>query len=177
MTDARWVEVEDDVRSACRHFRMAARLYDAGGFGDPDVEDEDLEEEDLDAYRARMALQHAMQSAHTSLEGGLKRILEILGEELPSGPQSHADLVRRVSRPLALAGLERDAILTPEIERDVNETRRFRHRAMHDYDNFEPDRASPSIDAARRLQADLLPCIETFRNSVDPPDAAAGFTS
>jgi hypothetical protein len=170
MTDARWVEVEDDIRAACRHIRMAARLYDAGGFGDPEVEDEDLPEEDLDAYRARMALQHAMQSAHTSLEGGLKRILEILGEEVPSGQHSHADLVKRVSRPLALPGLERDAILAPEIVRDVNESRRFRHRAMHDYDNFEPDRATLSIDAARRLHAALLPCIEAFRNSVDPPE-------
>lgn len=68
---------------------MAARLYDAGGFGNPESDDEALETADLDAYRARMALQHAMQAAHTSLEGGLKRILEILGEDPPSGPQSH----------------------------------------------------------------------------------------
>lgn len=175
MTDARWVEVDDEIRAACRHYRMAARLYDAGGFGDPDVGDEDLADEDLDAYRARMALQHAMQSAHTSLEGGLRRILEILGEEVPSGPQSHADLVKRVSRPITLPGLERDAILTPEIESDVNETRRFRHRAMHDYDNFEPDRAVPSIAAARRLHTTLPPCIEAFRVSVDPPEETSGY--
>lgn len=172
MTDARWAEVEDDIRSACRHFGMAARLYDAGGFGDPESDDEALETADLDAYRARMALQHAMQAAHTSLEGGLKRILEILGEDPPSGPQSHADLIRRVSRPLAVPGLERPAILSHEVERDVTETRRFRHRAMHDYDNFEPDLAVASIEAARRLSESLPICIERFRDEVDPPSAA-----
>ena len=68
MTDARWTEVEDDLASACRHFGNAARLYDQGGF----------DRDDLAGYMADMALQHAMQSAHTSLEGALLRILEFL---------------------------------------------------------------------------------------------------
>lgn len=172
MTDARWTEVEDDIRSACRHFTMAVRLHEAGGFGE--TGDEDLQGDDLSAYRARMALQHAMQAAHNSLETGLKRILELLGEEVPSGAQSHADLVRRVARPLNLPGLTRPAILTPELERDVNETRRFRHRVMHDYDSFEPSCVGPSIAAASRLRVDLLPCIEAFRNTIDPPSTGPG---
>ncbi len=160
MTDARWIEVDDDIAAASRHFALAARLYDAGGFGD--------DRDDLDTYRASMALQHAMQSAHTSLEGGLKRILEILGEEVPTGAQSHVDLVRRVGRPVVLPGRGRPAILTPEVEADVGESRRFRHRAMHGYDDFEPILAKPSIDAARRLATTLAPCIEAFRREVDP---------
>lgn len=160
MTDARWTEVEDDIGAATRHFALAVRLYDAGGFSD--------DHDDLDAYRASMALQHAMQSAHTSLEGGLKRILEILGEEVPSGAQSHVDLVKRVGRPMTLASHRRPAILTPDVEADVHESRRFRHRAMHDYNNFELMLATPSIDAARRLAKTLAPCIEAFRREVDP---------
>ncbi|MCJ2022882.1 hypothetical protein [Methylobacterium sp. J-067] len=92
MTDARWLDVEDDLGAAIRHFGNAARLYEAGGFDAPD----------LDGYRARMGLQHAMQAGHTSLEGALHRILDILGEDGPTGPNSHADLIRRVSRPVSL---------------------------------------------------------------------------
>lgn len=105
MTDARWIEVERDVGSACRHFGMAARLYDVGGFGGFGA-DGDPERMDLDAYRARMALQHAMQAGHTSLENGLRGILEMLGEDPPTGPRRHEDLIRRVSRP----GLDDDAV-------------------------------------------------------------------
>ncbi len=78
MTDARWIEVEDNIDAACRHFGNAAKLYDEGGF----------DAEGLTGYRARMALLHSMQSGHTSLEGVLKRILEVLGEEAPAGDQS-----------------------------------------------------------------------------------------
>lgn len=169
MTDARWAEVQDDIGAATRHFALAVRLYDAGGFGShPD---------DLDAYRASMALQHAMQSAHTSLEGGLKRILEIIGEDVPSGARSHVDLIKRVAKPMTLPGHRRMAIFTPDVEADVHESRRFRHRAMHDYDNFEPTLATPSIEAARRLATTLAPCIEAFRRQIDPPEPSKGRAS
>ena len=158
MTDARWTEVEDDLASACRHFGNAARLYDQGGF----------DRDDLAGYMADMALQHAMQSAHMSLEGALLRILEILGEEKPIGERWHADLVKRVARPLGIAGRARPAILTADVAGDVDETRRFRHRAAHNYDDFEPEQASPSIEAARRLAINLRPCIALFRSKVDP---------
>lgn len=159
MTDARWTEVEDDLASACRHFGNAARLFDRGGFDD----------DDLAGYMADMALQHAMQSAHTSLEGALLRILEILGEERPIGEKWHADLVKRVARPLDIAGLVRPAVLTAEVARDVDETRRFRHRAAHNYDDFRPEQAAPAIEAARRLAVSLQPCVARFKAGIDPP--------
>lgn len=130
-----------------------------------------FDEPDLDGYRARMGLQHAMQAGYTSLEGGLHRILDILGEDGPTGPNSHADLIRRTSRPVDLPNRSRPAILTREVAADADETRRFRHRAAHDYDNFLPERAAPSIDAARRLAQTLAPCIRLFRDRIDPPAA------
>jgi hypothetical protein len=51
----------------------------------------------------------------------------------------------------------------------VDESRRFRHRAAHDYDNFDPALALPSVEAARRLAESLKPCIAAFREKVDPP--------
>ncbi len=161
MTDARWTEVEDDLDSACRHFGKAAALFDEGGF----------ERDDLAGYRADMALQHAMQSAHTSLEGALVRILEILDEERPTGEKWHADPVRRAARPLSAPGRARPAILTPDVASDVDESRRFRHRATHNYDDFDPTQAGPSIEAARRLAASLKPCIAAFRARIDPSSA------
>jgi hypothetical protein len=44
-----------------------------------------------------MALMHALQSAHTSLESGLLRVLEMLGEERPVGEDWHAALIRRIA--------------------------------------------------------------------------------
>ncbi|WP_376767954.1 ribonuclease toxin HepT-like protein [Jiella pacifica] len=62
----------------------------------------------------------------------------------------------------------RPAILPADVARDVDESRRFRHRATHDYDNFEPALAGPSIEAARRLATTLMDAVEDFRNIVDP---------
>ena len=159
MSDARWIEIEDDLDAACRHFGNAGRLFEDGGF----------EAEDLAGYRARMALLHAMQAGHTSLEAALKRILALLGEEAPAGDQSHADLVRRVSKPVQAVGRARPAVLPTELAQDVDETRRFRHRASHDYDNFDPVRARPAVEAARRLAVALKPAVAAFRARVDPP--------
>ena len=83
MTDARWFEVDEDIAAAIQHFAMSADLFAAG----------DFDGDGIDAYRARMALMHAMQSGHTSLESALVRILDLLGEEAPSGRDWHADLI------------------------------------------------------------------------------------
>ncbi len=162
MNDARWIEVDDEIDDACIHFANSARLFDEGGF----------DGDDLAGYRARMALLHAMQSGQTSLESALKRILRILGEEVPVGEQSHADIIRRTARPIDREGHRRPAMLSPEVARDADETRRFRHRAMHDYGNFDPLLAVPAIAAARRLSMSLKPCIAVFRQQLDPPTAS-----
>ncbi len=103
MSDARWFEVDEDVAAAVKHFGMSADLFAAGGF----------DGDGIGAYRAQMALMHAMQSGHTSLESALVRILDLLGEEAPSGKDWHADLIKRVSR--GIAG--RPAILPPDLTR------------------------------------------------------------
>lgn len=159
MSDARWIEVDDELESACHHFENATKIYDEGGFETPG----------LMGYKSRMALLHAMQSAHTSLEAALKRILSILGEEPPAGDQAHADLIKRVAKVVTVPGHERPAILPADVARDVDESRRFRHRAAHDYDNFDPVLAVPSVEAARRLVESLKPAIASFREMVDPP--------
>lgn len=79
MSDARWLDVEDDLANAEAHFRNAGALHAAGGFDEPG----------LVGYRNSMALMHSLQSAHTSAENALRRVLLILGEELPAGEDWH----------------------------------------------------------------------------------------
>ena len=55
---------------------------------------------------------HSLQSAYTSPEAGLLRILEMLGEERPVGENWHADLVRRVAAELPN---KRPAILSRQL--------------------------------------------------------------
>ena len=61
MSDARWFEIEADIRSAVRHFRQSVALHGEGGFDAPN----------LAGYKVQMALMHALQSGHTALESGL----------------------------------------------------------------------------------------------------------
>ena len=154
MCDARWFEVDQDVAAAAGHLARSVELYDAGGFAG----------EDLDSYRARMAFMHAMQSGHTSLESALLRILNLLGEEAPSGRDWHADLIQRASRPIP----GRPAILPAAVAQAANETRRFRHVAMRNYGGFDPALARPAVQAARLLADGLPSVIVTFRQSMDP---------
>lgn len=155
MSDARWSEIAADFDGAAGHFRNAVALYELGGFEAPG----------LDGYRARMAFMHSMQVAHTSLESGLIRILELIGEEKPGGEQWHADLIRR-------AGMERPgvrpAILGAGLAAAANRTRRFRHVAVRGYDSFEPEEAEGAVEAARKLAAGLSAVLEAFREALDP---------
>ncbi len=156
MSDARWIEIESDFRAACTHFTGAAELFDAGGF----------DETGLGGYRTSMAFLHAMQSGHTSLEAGLVRILNLLGEESPQGEFWHRDLLRRVCT--AVEG--RGAILPPDLCDHADETRRFRNVATRNYDNFAISRAEIAVDSARVLAARLQDCLSEFKIGIDPSD-------
>lgn len=155
MTDARWFEVDADISAAAGHFRRSVELFNEGGFDAPG----------LDGYRADMALMHSLQSAYTSLEAGLLRILEMLGEERPVGENWHADLVRRVAAELPN---KRPAILSRQCAEAADETRRFRHRAPHNYDSFQVREARPTIQAAAILATELETEIGRFKSVIDP---------
>ena len=154
MSDARWADIATDFDGAAGHFHNAVALYELGGF----------DAAGLESYRARMAFMHAMLAAHTSLESGLVRILELIGEEKPIGEQWHADLIRRAS--LVRPGV-RPAILDPELVTAANRTRRFRHVTMRAYDSFDPDEAKPAVEAARKLADGLSAALGRFREALE----------
>lgn len=76
----------------------------------------------MDRYSFQMGFMHAMQSGHTSMEMALLRILDICGEEAPTGLRWHADLIARVTHAVG----NRQAILGTEAAVAANETRQFR---------------------------------------------------
>jgi hypothetical protein len=111
-----------------------------------------------------MAFQHAMMAGHSSVESALLRILDLFGEQAPTGTRWHSDLIARASKPLD----NRPAILCKEVAAAVDETRRFRSIATHAYDHFDRLRAVPAANAAAELAAKLPAEIARFRHLVDP---------
>lgn len=155
MSDARWIEIDEDVASCVRHLGRGVEIFAQGG----------LAGEDLASYKNRMAFMQAMQAGHTSLESAIERILDLMGEEKPQGGSYHADLVRRARR--AVAG-SRPPILGPALADAIDETRRFRHVARRTYDDFAVERAAPAVAAARLVHDEIAGAIATFRNAIEP---------
>lgn len=149
------MDVEDDFAAAADHFGKAVQLFRIGGF----------DCDGLDGYRSKMAFMHAMQSAHTSLEGGLSRILDMLGEELPTGTHWHEKLVTRVSKQTA----DRPAILSAQTALLADETRRFRNVETRNYNNFRADEAGKAVAAAETLSICIMTELHVFKDAIDPP--------
>ncbi len=154
MSDARWFEVDQDVAAGMLHFRRSAELYAANGF----------EREGLEGYRAQMAFMHAMQSGHISVEAALVRILDMLGEERPTGSDCHATLIGRLSA----SSSGRPALLDAVLAAALQETRRFRHVAMRSYGQLRPEAARPAVQAAGIVVGQLQDAVQEFRAVIDP---------
>lgn len=154
MSDARWFEVDEDIAAAVEHFGRSVEMFSEGGFDD----------DSLSGYRSRMALMHAMQSGHTSMEAALVRTLKLLGEELPAGTDWHTDLIRRVAREVG----GRPAIFNAELSKAAGETRRFRHVAMKSYGSFDTELARPAVLAASFVVRNLPAAMAAFKARIDP---------
>lgn len=155
MSDARWLDVDDDLRSAVGHFARSVEIFERGGFSN----------DDLQAYMARMALMQAMQSGYTSLESAFERILEILEEEKPTGPNYHTDLLRRLGR--EIPG-NRPSLIGGDLAMAIDEARRFRHVARRSYDNFHVEAASSAVKAAGIIRDQVGAVVSAFRQTIDP---------
>ena len=157
MSDGRWIDVEADIATAVGHFGKAVEIYRRAGFGAPGLE----------GYKASASFQFAVQAGYTAAESALKRIMDILREEQPTGEESHKDLIIRLSRPRTDA-YARPALLTEEVAKDLLEAMRARHRARHSYDDFDAAKAGPTVAAIQRLVTSLPAAVVEFRKKVDP---------
>jgi hypothetical protein len=156
VTDARWLDIQEAAATAKSHLGQAVDLYRAGGFSG----------NTLDAYRARMAFMHAVQSGHTSLEGVLLRILDVLGEARPTGEHWHQDLIKRACRSIEGANA-RPPILSRELCEAIDETRRFRNLAIRGYDSFDVAKAQQTVAAVQIVVARFVDELVLFRNAID----------
>lgn len=155
MMAGRWRDIADDIAAATRHFRAAIALFRTGGH-DPATPT---------GYRDVMAFQHAMQSGYTAFELGLRRLLALLDEAVPQGPDWHSALLRRLSKPL---DGDRPAVLGEPLARAAEELLRFRHVAMHSYDHFDARKAALAVDAAETFLRHVDDDIAAFRATIDP---------
>lgn len=155
MMAERWSDAGRDLASAKRHFASAVRIY-RNSPGTVETEA---------GYDAAMALQHAMLAGYTSFETATRRILALIGEETPVGPDWHATLPGRISHAIED---RRPAILSSEASKAVAELMRFRHVAMHAYDSFDFGRANPAVEAAEVFLARIDDEIAAFRAVIGP---------
>ena len=95
------------------------------------------------------------------------RVLRILGEQPPTGEDWHKKLIERLSKSNG-ADHARPALLSPAVAADLDETRRFRNRAMRSYGGFDARLAEPSLRAAKRLSTNLAVDVAHFKALVDP---------
>ena len=144
-----------DIAKANKHFSRAVDRFPVLPEGDADA-----------AYDGEMAIMHMMLAGHTAAETSLRRVLGILGEALPTGPDSHARLIERCASPIPGG---RAALISSGLMRALRETRQFRHVAMHTYDDLDRNKARFAIDAARIVASRLEPEIAAFRDAIDPP--------
>jgi len=150
MSDVRWLDVEDDLTYAIMHLSRAVEIFDRGGF----------QGNDLQAYTSRMSLIQAMQAGYASLETGLERALEILGEEKPKGSYHHADMLQRLQREGAGG---RPAVLSEELAKAIDEVRSFGNATRNDYDSFSMARAASAVRSAALIRDGIAFAIEDFR--------------
>lgn len=150
-----YLEVRANIQSAVRHFDMSKKLFDRKGF---DVDS-------AEGYIARMAIMHSMQAGYTSLESGIKRILNILDEALPYGDEWHSDLLKRSAM---IIKNSRPAIISKETYKFVDEARRFRYAAVNNYDDFVPFKSEKAIEAADKLSKVLISEVDNFIKIIDP---------
>ena len=81
-----WSDIERDLAFCRRHFATAVDLFRSRRF----------DHEDATRYFDEMVFMHMMQSGYTSFKTAMKRLLALLGEEMPKCSEWHADLLRRL---------------------------------------------------------------------------------
>ncbi len=149
-----WGDIERDVESSRRHFGLAIEAF-------AEVK---TAASDRERYFTRAAFMHAMLAGYTSFESAMRRLTDLLGEHLPTGPDWHKTLIDRLAEPVdgqRPAVLEGDRLL---IAIDA----RFRHVAAHAYDRFDDDRAALTVSKAEIFLAGIGPALARFRAAIDP---------
>jgi uncharacterized protein YutE (UPF0331/DUF86 family) len=150
-----WADIDQDMQMARRHFGNAVRMLKENRIAQGDPEDDTGE----------VAFKYRMLGGYTAFESALKRLLALLDEEEPRGSHSHADLLRRFRTAIPNS---RPALFDERLFRAVDELRKFRHVAVHVYDDLDLDRAALLIRDADLFLTEIGPALARFRAAIDP---------
>lgn len=138
------ISINQDVEEACFRLRKGVESY---------------QKDSLDAFDRQVLLMHCLASGYTSLESAIKRIMKLVGEDLPSGSSWHVELIQQ-------AGMDLEDIRSPifseEVINHLYNLRGFRHVAFHNYSNFSATLAQPAIDSATYIAQSLKGHIDEF---------------
>lgn len=156
--DAKWISIKQDFASAAYHSRLACELYASPQF------DAASTSEDIQTKAFLMAFLHAMQSAYTSLENGLLRILIVFEESRPMGGFWQKDLLSRAAKHVG----DRPPILDDISHKQADELRRFRNLVMTGYSDLDLKHAVPAVTAAYHMNQNLVKLLSQFIELVDP---------
>lgn len=114
-----------------------------------------------------LALAFQLQRFYTAVESVLTRILRTIDGDVPSGPDSHVEILRAAA--VAVEGL-RPALLAEEATTPLRELLGFRHYARHGYD-VAPQRervgelAKIALQAGDLVESALVSFEATLRSS------------
>jgi uncharacterized protein YutE (UPF0331/DUF86 family) len=164
----RWIEVRTYTESALLHFGKAVEIQSGRNSA--------ITENAL--YTIDMATMHAMQVGYTSLENSFLKILELFGEDPPTGKNWHKELLGRVCMDVDI----RPALVNRELRLTVEELRSFRHVASHAYDHLDLEKLTLALRAASVFVEHYPPVLHAFVRKVcgdgdDDGDDCAGSPS
>ena len=153
-----WADIDRDMRLAQHHLGRAVDMLRSDRLDRADPEDDTDE----------VAFKYRMLAGYTAFESALKRLLLMLDEEAPRGSQTHADLLRRFRTDIPGS---RPALLDETLYRAADELRKFRHVAIHVYDDLDLDRAALLVRDAEVFLAGIGLAFARFRAAIDPDEA------
>lgn len=151
-----WSDIERDIADARRHFGKARQMFER-------LRGQSATEE---YYFQTGAFMHAMLAGYTSFEAGMKRLMALLGEPLPTGADWHSTLLRRLAEPVR--DMRPAVIDDTDLFVALNGLRGFRHIAAHAYDLFDEERAAVTVAQARLFETCMGPALARFRAAIDP---------
>jgi hypothetical protein len=107
-----------------------------------------------------MAVGSYLQGAYCSMEQALERLVRRFDGDLPTGGDSHAELLERARTPI---GDLRPAIISAETADNLHELRKFRHIVRRNYGgHFDYDLAAPNVRRAEHCMAALRAELSDF---------------
>ncbi len=147
---ALWSDVLRDITQAENAFGRAivrGNILAERGSEMPEMDREDRE----------IAVGKQLHDGFCAMESVLERLVRAIDGNLPSGQDTHAQLIDRAAN--QISGL-RPAMISKETAADMHLLRAFRHVMRHSYGDYDYGRAAPNLEVAGKT-------IKSFKREID----------